>query len=190
MLKILIVEDEPLLAGTLKHLVELNPRYRVTAVADDFATATAAAALERPDLALVDLQLANATSGFSVAAKLHDLGILCLFTTGRAPAFPLPDLAIGCLAKPFDEADLARALSEAEDILRGREKLIRLRRLPEQLEIYSDVPAPAAAEPAPPWTLRLTGRTSLLARLKKLLRSPASFRSGLRPGPAPLQPCD
>ena len=189
MLKILIVEDEPLLAGTLKHLVELNPCYRVTGIADDFASAIAAAEAERPDLALVDLQLANATSGFSVAAKLHELGILCLFTTGKAPGFPVPDLAIGCLAKPFEEADLARALSEAEDILRGREKLVRLRRLPGQLEIYSDAPAEEAA--APGWTPRLRGRTSWIARLTKLLRGPGSFRSAVAPREAPpLQPAD
>ena len=188
MLKILIVEDEPLLAGTLKHLVELNPRYRVTALADDFVSATAAVAEERPDLALVDLQLANGTSGFSVAAKLHELGILCLFTTGKAPGFPVPDLAIGCLAKPFEEADLARALAEAEDILRGREKLVRLRRLPEQLEIYSD--APAVEEGAARWTMRLRGRTSMFAKLRKLLRGPESFRSALPRRETPLQPCD
>jgi CheY-like chemotaxis protein len=189
-LNILIVEDEPLLASTLKHLVELNPCYRVTALADDFTSAIAAAAAERPDLALVDLQLANATSGFSVAAKLHELGILCLFTTGKAPGFPVPDLAIGCLTKPFQEADLARALSEAEDILRGREKLVRLRRLPEQLEIYRDAPAPPEETPAAAWTLRLRGRTSVIARLRKLLRGPASFRSAVPPREVPLQPCD
>lgn len=189
MLKILIVEDDPLLATTLHHLVELNPRYRVTAIADDFASAIAAAEAERPDLALVDLQLANATSGFSVAAKLHELGILCLFTTGKAPAFPVPDLAIGCLAKPFAEADLARALSEAEDILRGREKLVRLRRLPEQLEIYSETSAKAEDAPAG-WSPRLRGRTSVIARLKRLWRGPASFRSALPARKAPLQPCD
>ncbi|HEY0026468.1 MAG TPA: response regulator [Allosphingosinicella sp.] len=189
MLKILIVEDEPLLAGTLRDLVELNPRYRVTAIADDFPSAMAAAGGERPDLALVDLQLANATSGFSVAAKLHELGILCLFTTGKAPGFPVPDLAIGCLTKPFEEADLARALSEAEDILRGREKLVRLRRLPEQLEIYSDAP-PSEREAESGWTLRLRGRTSVIARFKKLLRGPASFRSAVPPRETPLQPCD
>jgi len=34
MLRILIVEDEPLFGQTLRHLVELNPLYRVTAIAE------------------------------------------------------------------------------------------------------------------------------------------------------------
>jgi CheY-like chemotaxis protein len=177
-LKILVVEDEPLLAGTLRHLVELNPRYRVTALAEDFASAMAAVEAERPDLALVDLQLANATSGFSVAARLHQLDVLCLFTTGKAPGFPVPDLAIGCLTKPFDEAALARALSEAEDILRGREKLVRMRRLPDQLEIYSDTPEPADVPPTG-WVMKLRSRTSLLARILRRIRRPSSYRSAL-----------
>jgi CheY-like chemotaxis protein len=126
MLRILIVEDEPLFAQTLKHLVELNPLYSVTAVAEDSASALAAVEERLPDLALIDLQLANDTTGFSVAVKLHDLGVLCLFTTGKAPSFPMPDLALGCLVKPFSEDDLVRALKTAEDMLRGREGL-RLR---------------------------------------------------------------
>ena len=137
MLKILIVEDDDLTARTLQHLVELNPLHSVTAIANDYLSAIEAVAKQTPDLALVDLQLANASSGFSVAAKLHELGVQCLLTTGSAPSFPVPDLAIGCLSKPFREADLVRALSEAEDILRRRERLIRVQRLPDQLQLYS-----------------------------------------------------
>ena len=179
MLNILIVEDEPLLAETLRRLVELNPRFRVTAIAVDTDTALAAADANPPDLALVDLQLANATSGFSVAAKLHERGIACLFTTGRAPSFPLPDLAIGCLQKPFREEHLVRALTEAEDILKGRPKIVLRRRLPDELQLYSEVSSDQ--EPDSEWVPTLRGRTSLAARLWKLVRRPSSFRSVTAP---------
>jgi CheY-like chemotaxis protein len=173
-LNILIVEDDPLLAETVKSLVELNPRFRVTALANDLASAVAAIEARRPDLALVDLQLANGSSGYAVAARLHDSGIACLFTTAKAPGFAVRDLAIGCLQKPYREEDLVRALAEAEDILKGRSKLVLRRRLPEPLEIYGE---DAEEEDQPPFTLGVAGRTSWMARLKKLVRRPSSFRS-------------
>ena len=88
MLSIMIVEDEPLVAQTLKHLVELNPLYRVTAVTEDSAGAYVAVEREKPDLALVDLHLAHGSTGFSIAAKLNEMGIPCLFTSGKAPIVP------------------------------------------------------------------------------------------------------
>ena len=175
MLNILIVEDEPLLAGTLKSLVELNPRYAVTALADDLDSALEAVSERRPDLALVDLQLANGSSGYRVASRLADLGIACLFTTAKAPDFPVKDLALGCLEKPFREEDLVRALAEAEDVLRGRAKLVLRRRRPGPLRMYDEPGTEEAA--ASDWALGLHRRTSWGARIRKLLRRPSSFRS-------------
>jgi len=173
-LNILIVEDEPLLADTLKRLIELNPLHRVTGIADDLASALASAEAAPPELALVDLQLANGSTGYGVAARLHDLGIACLFTTGRAPGIPVPDLAIGCLSKPFREEDLVRALGEAEDILRGRRRIVLHARLPEPLQLYTgDAPA---AEPAP-WLPPVRSRTSIWARIMRHVRRPSRFRS-------------
>lgn len=143
MLKILIVEDEPLLAKTLKHLIELNPRYEVLAIADDLQSALAAVEERSPDLALVDLQLARGSTGFTVAVKLNEIGVPSLFTTGKAPGFPMPDLALGCLMKPYTEEDIVRALKTAEDILRGRERLRPSR--PDNLTIYSEAPEPEPA---------------------------------------------
>lgn len=173
MLNILIVEDDPLLAETVKSLIELNPRFQVTALANDLDSTVAALEIRRPDLALVDLQLANGSSGYAVAARLHDVGIACLFTTARAPGFAVRDLAIGCLQKPYREEDLVRALTEAEDILKGRQKLVLRRRLPEPLEIYGEENGPD--EPA--FVLGVSARTSWMAKLRKLVRKPSSFRS-------------
>nr|WP_294851085.1 response regulator [uncultured Sphingomonas sp.] len=134
MLKILIVEDDTQLATTLKYLVEDNPRYRVVATADDQESAVAAAELHRPDLALVDLKLSNGSTGFSVAVRMSDFDVPCFFITGRAPDFPMPDLALGCLMKPFTADDIHRSLAAAEDLMRGRETLRP--KMPVNLTLY------------------------------------------------------
>ena len=137
MLRILIVEDDRQLATTLKYLVEDNPRYQVVAIADDVDSAVAAAAEHRPELALVDLRLANGTTGFSVAVRLSDDAIPVLFVTGKAPDFPMPDLALGCLMKPFTAEEVHRSLAMAEDVMRGRETFRQ--RMPRNLTFY-DLP--------------------------------------------------
>jgi len=134
MLKIMIVEDDPQLALTLKYLVEDNPRYRVVATADDLDSAVAAAEEHHPELALVDLHLAHGTTGFSVAVRMQDFNIPCFFITGRAPNFPMPDLALGCLMKPFTAEDIHRSLAAAEDMMRGREALRP--KMPVNLTLY------------------------------------------------------
>ena len=164
MLNILVVEDEPLLAQTLKYLIELNPLHVVTELADDFASALAAVERRRPDLALVDLQLARGSSGFSVAARLGELNIPCLFMSGKAPSFPIPDLALGCLAKPFSEEDLVRALKAAEDLLRGRERLRPSR--PGNLRLYAQEQAEEAANTVASLPAR-AARDSWKARLSR-----------------------
>ncbi|HVM37045.1 MAG TPA: response regulator [Sphingomicrobium sp.] len=159
MLKILIVEDDSQLATTLKYLVEDNPRYRVAALADDLDSAMAAAELHQPDIALVDLHLARGSTGFSVAVRLGDFQIPCLFISGKAPSFAMPDLALGCLMKPFTADDVHRSLGMAEDLLRGRETLRP--RPPCNLTLY-DVPD-AEAVPQPGY---IPSRRSLKTRLE------------------------
>jgi response regulator of citrate/malate metabolism len=142
MLKILIVEDDRQLATTLKYLVEDNPRYRVVATAEDLDGALAAAEQHAPDLALVDLHLAHGSTGFSVAVRMSDFDIPCFFITGRAPDFPMPDLALGCLMKPFTAEDVHRSLAAAEDMMRGREALRP--KMPVNLKLYDQVDDQAA----------------------------------------------
>ncbi len=166
MLKILIVEDDRQLATTLKYLVEDNPRYRVVATADDLDSAVAAAEAHQPELALVDLHLARGSTGFSVAVRMHDFDIPCFFITGRAPDFPMPDLALGCLMKPFTAEDVHRSLAAAEDVMRGRETLRP--KMPVNLRLYdqSDAAASpdAAVDPEAPGFI--PSRRSLKTRLE------------------------
>src|SRR3954453_19920713 len=143
-LRILIVEDDSQLAATLKYLVEDNPRYRVIATAEDADGAIAAAQEHDPDLVLLDLHLAHGTTGFSVAARLTDQEIPCLFVSGKAPRFPMPDLSLGCLMKPFTAEDVHRSLSMAEDLLRGRET--HRPKLPDNLTLYQAAEEPQAPE--------------------------------------------
>jgi two-component system, response regulator PdtaR len=144
-LNILIVEDDSQLAVTLKYLVEDNPRYRVVAMADDADGAIAAAEEFQPDLVLLDLHLARGSTGFSVAARLNDFGVPCLFVSGKAPSFPMPELALGCLMKPFTAEDVHRSLAAAEDLFRGRET--HRPKMPDNLTLYDPREEPVAVEP-------------------------------------------
>lgn len=161
MLKILIVEDERPLAETLRYLVEDNPRYRVVGIAEDLPSALELLEHDEPDLALVDLHLARGSTGFSVAVRLNDAGVPCLFVTGRAPGFAMPDLALGLLLKPFTGNDVHRALALAEDVMRGRETLRP--RLPRNLQLFN---AEAEAEPSPVPSF-VPPRRGLKARLER-----------------------
>ncbi|GAA4022752.1 hypothetical protein GCM10022280_24290 [Sphingomonas swuensis] len=162
MLKILIVEDERPLAETLRYLVEDNPRYRVIGIAEDLGSALEILEREEPDLALVDLHLARGSTGFSVAVRLNDVGVPCLFVTGRAPGFAMPDLALGLLLKPFTGNEVHRALALAEDVMRGRETLRP--RLPRNLQLFDAESEEAEPTPEPAF---LPERRGFKARLER-----------------------
>jgi DNA-binding NarL/FixJ family response regulator len=180
MLKILIVEDDTQLATTLKYLVEDNPRYRVVGIADDSDSAIAAAERHDPDLVLLDLHLAHGSTGFSVAARLTDSGVPCLFVSGKAPRFPMPDLALGCLMKPFTAEDVHRSLAMSEDLLRGRETLRP--RPPANLTFYQDPEAESAPQPqlqAQPEPGLIPAKLTLRTRFEHWISGPAAKSAGV-----------
>jgi DNA-binding NarL/FixJ family response regulator len=162
LLKILIVEDERPLAETLRFLIEDNPRYRVVGIAEDLAGALEVMEAEQPDLALVDLHLARGSTGFSVAVRLNDAGVPCLFVSGRAPGFAMPDLALGLLLKPFTGDDVHRALALAEDVMRGRETLRP--RIPRNLKLFDTEEPEREPSPEPAY---LPPRRGFKARIER-----------------------
>ena len=80
-----------------------------------------------------------------VAVRLHELDVPCLFVSGKAPSFSMPDLALGCLMKPFTAEEVHRSLAMAEDLLRGRETVRP--RPPQNLTLYEPDETGPAIEP-------------------------------------------
>jgi hypothetical protein len=83
----------------------------------------------------------------------------------------MPDLALGCLVKPFSEDDLVRALKAAEDIVRGRQRVRPSR--PGNLRLYAEEAAAAEAAPLGPVPVpaRSNARRTLRARAGRLWRA-------------------
>jgi DNA-binding response OmpR family regulator len=133
-LRILVVEDEALVALEIESIIT-TAGHVVVGVAEDRVSAAELARRTdpRPNLALVDMRLANGASGLEVAADLIALGIAVLFVTGNCPAERGQGLAVGCLHKPFTEGELLASVAAAEAVLRRRPLP---RRLPSGLHLY------------------------------------------------------
>lgn len=117
-MRILVVEDEALVAMELEMMIALAG-HKVVAQADDLASALAALEAGLPDLALVDIQLAQGCSGLDVAAALKAHHVPVVFATGNCPSEQGRAVALGCLHKPITDSTLAAALATAEALLRG-----------------------------------------------------------------------
>ena len=130
-MKIMLVEDEYMVAMTLKYMLE-KQGHEVVGTADNVVSAVATAERTQPQIAFVDIQLADGTSGLDVAAELQKKGIICIFLTGNPPDGPRPDLALGCLPKPFSDKSLAGTLKIAEAVIEG----LPLPEPPRGLQLY------------------------------------------------------
>ena len=130
-MKILLVEDEYFVARSIKILLE-TMGYEVVGIADDVASAVAEAEQTGPQLAFVDIQLAQGGSGLDAAAELQKRGGICIFLTGNPPGESRPDLALGCLPKPFSNVGLAGAIKIAKAVIERSP----LPKPPPELDLY------------------------------------------------------
>jgi len=116
-LRILVVEDDPILAGVLAELLpELG--HQVVGNVVSAPEAVAAAEEHRPDLILMDLLLANGTNGIDAAAEIGRLtGIRSLFMTAHGDVQTRARVeqvrAVELLAKPVSANSLKAALDRA-----------------------------------------------------------------------------
>lgn len=109
---ILVVEDDPLIATLLAETLEVMG-HEVCAIAATETAAVAAAALHRPNLLLVDCQLAEG-SGISAVERILPKGFVPhIVMSGEVLALDRLDVRAVTLRKPFQDDDLARAIQQA-----------------------------------------------------------------------------
>ena len=131
--RILIVEDEPLVAFDNEHMLK-DAGYEVVATVDSVADALAVIAEEQLDLVLTDIALSGEGDGTDVARAAGGKGVSVLFVTGNCSE-DARSLALGCLAKPYSEKVLLTALDAIDRHLQGKKR----KKLPEQLTFYAEV---------------------------------------------------
>ena len=112
-LRILIVEDEILIALELESLLQ-DAGHAVVAIAASSREAVEGAGRLQPDLAFVDIHLADGPTGVDVARRLNALGITVLFMTANAKRIPEDCAgALGVISKPYTERGVRQALDYA-----------------------------------------------------------------------------
>jgi DNA-binding response OmpR family regulator len=109
--KILIVEDELMVADMVEEML-VEHGYEVCGIARTGAEAVALDRRHTPDLAVIDLRLADGEAGTEVAARLSKRsGLGILYTTGNMAQVLLTAVdGHACLAKPYHCAELLRSL--------------------------------------------------------------------------------
>lgn len=136
--RILIVEDEPLVAFDNEHML-VEAGYEVAATVDNLAAARKVIETADLDLVLTDIKLSGAGDGTGVARIARTRGVPVLFVSAFL-SDEVKGLGIGCLAKPYSEKVLKAALEALDKHLQGR----KLKKLPAQLTLFDAGPQPAA----------------------------------------------
>lgn len=101
MYKILIVEDEEIIAFDLKLNLELNG-YEVLEPCPSGAEAIAKAKAEKPDLVVMDIVLKGDMDGIEASAEMNELGIPVVFLTATTKTVD----GFDCINKPYDFKEL------------------------------------------------------------------------------------
>lgn len=115
--RLLIVEDEPLVAFDNEHHLE-KAGYEIAATVDSGEAAIALIGRELVDAIVLDVKLSGASSGIDVARVAAGRGIAVLFVSGACPP-EAAQLAHAALAKPYTPEQLTGALALIDRVLQG-----------------------------------------------------------------------
>ncbi len=132
-MRILLVEDEVLIALEQRLYLE-SVGHEVIGPAATPTEAQALAIAAAPDLALVDVHLAQGSCGIDAARLLAACGIPCLYITAFREEVQAGRAAgLGFLTKPFSESALLAAVAAVIAVLAGESP----RNLPQTMELFA-----------------------------------------------------
>ena len=119
-MRVLIVEDDAIIAMHLAMLV-VEFGHEVCATARSAAGAISLATAHRPDVVLMDIRLAQGSSGVDAAREIHaQQGLRCIFLSANLDeptrTALLPYQPIDFVGKPVLPAVLQRALRKADGL--------------------------------------------------------------------------
>ena len=128
--RVLIVEDEPLVAFDTEHFLS-EEGFTVVATTDSVGEAIGhIIAADKPDIVLVDLGLRDG-NGADVAHAACAENIPVLIVSGRSPD-EIEAVGLGCLMKPYKQRDLIAAIDICEALSEGRAP----KRIPSGLRLF------------------------------------------------------
>jgi DNA-binding response OmpR family regulator len=118
MVKVLIAEDDLMIADATEEIL-VRCGYEVCGIARTVVDAVALARDHKPDLAVIDLRLADGGLGTDIPAQLHTLNKLgILYATGNISHVMLTNAeGAACLVKPYRPVDLLRSLELVAEIV-------------------------------------------------------------------------
>jgi len=118
LIKVLIAEDDLLIADLVEETLVGNG-YEVCGIARTVAEAVALAQHHKPDIAVLDLRLADGGLGTDIAAEVLPLGrIGVLYATGNISQVVLTTAdGDASLSKPYRSIDLLRSLEIVAEIV-------------------------------------------------------------------------
>ena len=166
MLRVLIVDDEPLARRRLDILLRAIPDIEVVGAAPDGAAARRMVGELRPDVMLLDIKMPG-LNGFELLDALPaGAAPIVIFVTAfdRFALDAFERAAFDYLLKPVEPARLAASLIRAREALAERAAAERVEELEEVLRNLRSGPAPAAAPSAfdrEIWIQERGGRISL-----------------------------
>jgi DNA-binding response OmpR family regulator len=124
MLKVMIIEDEPLIALSLKMILE-KKSFKVTGLVANYEDALKLFYANKPDIVLSDIRLQDGESGINIVKNLRSISDFCVLYLTSYSHDSMIEKAIDTnpiayITKPFKEADLIASLKLASATIKSK----------------------------------------------------------------------